>query len=273
MNGLDMAVGSSGSLPSTNGTAVLMLSNGTGGFTNVPLRLSQPKSVAIGDVDNDGVGEAVFSLIYAGMGADGSVVVKSDGSVPYTINRGNGASSIAIANLDNYRDNDLDYAVANTATNDITVNFWNGAGYNTIQYSTVVQIQAITVGRVGSDTILDLVGVSGTAGVVVLEGNPVFGFASPVTYPAGTGPTGVIGGDFNRDGLYDVMVLNPGDSRASLLLASPQGGFFPPLQFDTPHQSADFVVADLDGDGRLDVAIATQGAPGVMLIYSNVDRL
>jgi hypothetical protein len=274
MFGADIAVGSTAGLPSMHGTAALLLSNGSGGFTTVPLMLSAPKAVTIGDVDNDGIGEAVFTELSNMTGAaDGSAVVEANGVVTYRVRRGTGASGVVAASLDTYRDNLLDYAVANAMSNDVTVNFWNGNGYNSINYSTQVTVSGLAVGLINNDTIPDIVGVSNTTGVVILLGNAIFGYSTPVTYPAGSSPQGIVVGDFNHDTLLDVLVLNPSDSRATLLLATPQGSFLRPLGFDTSHAPADLVVGDFDADGRPDLAIATQAAPSVMLLFSNGDRL
>ncbi len=276
VNGNDLAIGSAQAIAATAPNAFLMLHDTSGGWSNVvPLQIQYPQAVAIGDVNNDGVREAVFVQDYPNVDPDGSVVINSTGRTLFTINQGNGASSVAIGQLNNYADNDLDYAVADPGTNDVTVNYWDPtrSSFRTVSYNTLTNISALTIGRVGRDSLYDIIGVSATTGVVILEGNMIAGFSAPQNYPAGPNPSGVVGGDFNRDGLFDVMVLNPGNSSASLLIANPQSGFFPPITLSLPNNPTSFVVADFDGDGRQDVAITVAGAPSVVLLYSNGYRL
>lgn len=273
-NGLDIAVGSANAASTmTTPTAMLFLSNGSGGFTPVRIvGVDHPQSVAIGDVDNDGVGEAVFTLNRGSLTMDdGSVVVEADGIASAPVLSGHGASSVAIASFNGRTT--IDYAVANPGTSDISLNHWNGRGFETTVYSALPGVSAITVGRVARHTINDIVGVSNQFGVVILQGRNGTGFDSPVRYDAGPSPSGVVGGDFNRDGLYDVMVLNPQNDTASLLIASPQGGFFRPISIAMPRNPLGFTVADFDGDGRADLAVASSGAPSVTVVFSNGDLL
>jgi Big-like domain-containing protein/putative metal-binding protein/VCBS repeat protein len=275
--GLDIAVGSQANSMMTP-TSMLFLSNGTGGFNPpVGLMLSSPISVAIGDVDNDMVPDVVFTENLSQVDPDGAVIFDAMGSQKYMgcCHQGIAAASVAIGSLNNYADSFTDFAVANPTTNDVTVNYWDSTimNFRTITYNTLTNINALTIGRVGRDSIFDIVGVSQGAGVVILEGNLAAGFASPKNYDAGPSPQYVVGGDFNRDGLYDVMVLNPGASTASLLIASPQGGFFAPVAFPAPQQPSGFAVADFDADNRQDIGVVASSAPSVMLLYSNGDRL
>lgn len=275
--GPDLAIGSSATPTAQRpDTAALLMSLGDGTF-GAPMSLSieRPYSVAIGDVDNDGTPEAVFSQDYSATTVqDGSVVFEAAGGAPrFTLDEGFGASSIAIGSLDNDPLGRIDFAVANSLTNDVTVNLWNGTDFTTVTFNALAGISAITIGRVGEDTVNDLVGVSTQGGVIIMEGDPSFGFSSPVLWPAGQSPTGVIGGDFNEDGLYDVMVMNPQADAVTLLVASPQGGFFRPVTVPTIASPAGFVAGDFDGDGRDDVAVVSGTAAALMVIYNDGDRL
>ncbi|MCK6549751.1 FG-GAP-like repeat-containing protein [Myxococcota bacterium] len=275
--GLDIAVGSNAT-PTAQRTdsAALFLSTGDGTFAPpTSLSVERPYSVAIGDVDNDGVSEAVFSQDYTATAVqDGSAVFEGTGGAPrFTLDEGFGASSVAIGSLDNDPLGRLDFAVANSVTNDVTVNLWNGTDFTTVTFNALAGISAITIGRVGEDDVNDIVGVSTQGGVIIMEGDPSFGFSSPVLWPAGVSPTGVIGGDFNEDGLYDVLVMNPQSDAVTLLVASPQGGFFRPVTVPSITNPQGFVAGDFDGDGRDDLAVASGGAPALMLIYNDGDRL
>jgi hypothetical protein len=95
-------------------------------------------------------------------------------------------------------------------------------------------------------------------------------FLSPVTYPAGAAPQSVKIADMNGDGLPDLIVANYGPGAdgtgipgVSILLqnASKPGTFLTPASYLTFGGSVDVAVADLNGDGKPDVVVASLGPP------------
>jgi len=57
-------------------------------------------------------------------------------------------------------------------------------------------------------------------------------FASPVSYPVGTSPAGVVVADFNGDGKLDIAVANSGSANVSILLGNGDGTFQAAVNFD-----------------------------------------
>jgi hypothetical protein len=99
---------------------------------------------------------------------------------------------------------------------------------------------------------------SGT--VSVLAGNGDGTFQSPVTYGAGPNTTELLAGDFNGDGVPDLVTVNHGDpadpvGSVRVLLGNGDGSFRPPRSLDTgqgsPIQPA--LLGDFNGDGKLDI--------------------
>ncbi len=95
-------------------------------------------------------------------------------------------------------------------------------------------------------------------------------FSAPVSFPAGAGPQSVKIADMNGDGRPDIVVANygPGSDGSgmpgvSILLQDPTtpGTFLPPASFQTWGGAVDLAIADLNGDGKPDVAVASLGPP------------
>jgi hypothetical protein len=146
--------------------------------------------------------------------------------------------------------------------------------------------EALAVGDLNGDGNLDLIATnfpqleSQPGSVVVLLGNgdgtfrgdtPGQGF--PYSTLVGIRPTSVAVGDFNGDGRLDVVIAGPSNSAGQfggtdILLGSGDGRFA--VQQVGPAGN-DVHVADLNGDGKLDVVEAGAEAVGVSVLRGNGD--
>jgi hypothetical protein len=98
------------------------------------------------------------------------------------------------------------------------------------------------------------------------EPSYALGFGPATSYSVGTGPTGIVVGDFNGDGKPDIAVANSGSANISVLLGNGDGTFRSAMDSGAGQIPSALAAADLDGDGHLDLAIADQaGAIIVML--------
>ncbi len=101
---------------------------------------------------------------------------------------------------------------------------------------------------------------SETIGLLFNVGN---GFDAPTsystetTYPA-SGPTSLVAGDFNGDGLDDLAKTNV-TGTLSVLLALENGKMADPVNYPAGAAFLDIVSLDLDGDGILDLAASSSG--------------
>ena len=100
-------------------------------------------------------------------------------------------------------------------------------------------------------------------------------FANPVQSPTGADPVDFAVGDLNGDGLPDVAVANPVPAAdgshavdVQFQIAGTPGGFAAPVSLPlgtlTPRR---LVLADLNGDGRRDIAVAAAGAVDVQVLF------
>jgi FG-GAP-like repeat len=111
--------------------------------------------------------------------------------------------------------------------------------------------------------------------LLFLGGNPAnatVGFHPPVSYPVGPAPVAVVIGDFNGDGKPDLAVANHGDPSAgddgnlSILLGNGDGTFQAAKTVVAGKNPASLVVADFEGDNRLDLAVVNSNDSLTLLL-------
>src|SRR6267154_194228 len=142
-------------------------------------------------------------------------------------------------------------------------------------------------------TIRDLLGVCSKKPEMYLTGLPGLGLvflALTMNSWAGAfvglaaGPTFIVGnrarsvaiGDFNGDGLPDIAVAGYGSSQVNLFLSCTSGttnctnGFLPGVHFSVGAPIA-IVAADVNGDGKLDLLVSTNGTNRLSLFLGHGD--
>src|SRR5688572_239886 len=102
-----------------------------------------------------------------------------------------------------------------------------------------------------------------------LEGRTLFSFVTAASYP-GFLPDDVAAGDFNRDGAADLVAGLPSET-VGVMLSDGAGGFRPAVSYDTGHRASSTAVADLNGDGNLDIVTAAEAAQAVDVLIGNGD--
>jgi hypothetical protein len=239
---------------------------------------TMPFSAAAADFNLDGR----VDLAVADSGANVLTILLGDGTGGFAAAPGSpvaaGPSPIAVAAGDFNRDGKPDLAVADNGGDGVTILLGNGAGGFApaagSPFPTGSMPFAIAVADFNLDNRLDLAAAnSGSDNVTILLGNGAGGFAAAPGSPvaAGSAPSALAAGDLNLDGKPDLAVANNGSANVSILLGDGAGGFQAAAGSPVGTGLGPFplVVADLDLDGKPDLAVANNSADSVTILLGN----
>jgi len=258
------------------GTAGVLLGLAGGGFaamTNYPTGSTGiPQSVAVADVNGDGRPDLVAAN---GNSTVGVLLGRASGGFAAATTYPTVSTTFFVAVADVNGDGRPDLVAVNSGSNTIQVllgqaggGFANGGTYLVGGGSPA----GVAVADVNGDGRADLVTANNNNTAGVLLGQAGGGFAAAVTYPTGgTGISGVAVADVNGDGRPDLVTANyssVGTGTAGVLLRLAGGGFAAVTTYSTGTGSrpTGVAVADVNGDGRLDIVTANYpNTAGVLL--------
>jgi len=182
-----------------------------------------------------------------------------------------------------------DYAVpANSGSVFILLGKGDGTFTNgtTITTTSPFEPTSVVVGDFNGDGKQDLAVLSANGGgigsVNIYLGTGTGTFGTPKNFKVATANSGsrlLAVGDFNEDGIQDLVATNTGLSNVAVLLGKGDGTFNTEVSYPTTTNTTgnqgqapwNVVVGDLDGDGNLDLAVASDNAGSITVLLGNGD--
>jgi hypothetical protein len=174
------------------------------------------------------------------------------------------------------RDGRTDLAVVNRNSDSVSVLL--GLGDATFSPKTDLAVghvpYAVAAADLNGDGRPDLVSANGGDNTVsVLLGTDAGTFAPKVDSPSGPDPWAVVSADFNGDGKLDLATANyaNGANSVSVLLGNGDGKFQAPADYPVGALPLSLAAADLNGDGRADLAVVDRNTDFVDVLLGKGD--
>ncbi|WLT32423.1 VCBS repeat-containing protein [Geothrix sp. PMB-07] len=246
-----------------------------------------------------GVGRGPANLVVADVNGDGRpdlVVANADDQsisvrladpaqpgafLPATVLATPGRTPLDVAVGDLDGDGRADIVVAASGANTVLVFTQNATGSFSAPLSLPVggDPQAVTVADLDGDGHMDIAVATAANSVSVLRQlsfAPTFVAQSAVDYPTGVHPVAIKAADLHGTSKLDLLTANwgadanPGTQGLSVLSQTAPGVFAAPVHYTTEYRATALAVGDLNGDGKLDVALAAEGlsgSPGAVSVF------
>jgi hypothetical protein len=238
-----------------------------------------PTSVVLGDLDSDGK----LDIVTANAGANSVSVFRGrgDGGFAGRVDYATGASPQSPVLGDVNGDGKPDLALVSGDKVSVLIGKGSGAFAAPTDSITGVGPRALALGDLDGDGKLDMVTANcapeaedGT--VTSLLGHGDGTFTTKVEFAAGTNTKTVALGDLDGDGRLDLVVVNQGsrdgyEAMVRALLGKGDGSFSEyswSTRTDGPNSVA---LADVNGDGKLDIVTANTSRPSVSVLLGDGD--
>jgi hypothetical protein len=263
----DLVATNYGFIGSDPGVHVL-LGNGDGSFA-APVTYvvpGGPESVAVGDLNGDGVCDLVVGSAQGSNGGLSVLLGRGDGSftAPVTYDVGSFPGAVALADVNG--DGATDLITANFGGSNVSVVLGKGDGSFRVgvSYAVTNTPTMVVVRDLAGNGIPDIVTVSVAAphSVSVLLGNGDGTFRPAAFYDTDQPPIALAVADLNGDGIPDIVTASSRGGDVSVLFGNGDGTFRPAVTYAAGPSPGALAVGDFNGDGFPDLAVGSSGATG-----------
>ncbi len=239
------------------------------GIEVAPTTVRGPYSLAIGDVNQDAIPDAVvanqnasnLSILFA----------KGDGSFQEPVSLEVGKAPMTVAMGDLNRDGRQDLVVANSGSNDVDV--FLGEGQERFQLTGKIKVrsppQDVVVHDFNNDCRLDLA-VAHADNVALLYGKGDGTFSDGSSWAMGFDPEVLRAKDFNGDEKPDLIALNTTSFALVVLLMKENGALEVSSEIGFMSLPRSFAIADFNADGLQDLAV-TEFMHGISVFLGEGD--
>ncbi len=264
---------------STVGQLIALSGNGNGTFLS-PAKYASGISafgLKVLDMDADGFSDVLVTNATSTPSGIGIHLNSKTGTFPSRVPVVSGDIPFSVDAKDVNGDGIVDLVIANGGTNSNNVTLHIGKAGGT--YAAPVPLSAGGIPRsvlftdVNKDGKIDIVVANeSTANVSIMLGDGAGSFAAKKDYQAGSGPYTVAATDFNADGNLDLIVCNYRDATLALLTGIGDGSFGTPKATSLGTAMVSFptniALADINGDGRMDVVSAIYAEQMIGITYN-----
>jgi hypothetical protein len=289
----DLAIAEQGvQIDGRYGAVQIFLGNGDGTFDGLPpIPVAAPSSIVAGDFTGNhridlAVTDSYPSAVTILMGNGDGTFTNAETiplGVPY-----NPSYPAAIVSA-NFGNGNVDLAVADQGTEDVTILMNDGQGNFTARTpislgSLPFPPMSLIAGNFTASGYTDLAvattDYSGQVGdsiqLLLGLGNGNFAPQAPISLGSGVYPIALVAGDFNNDGKLDLATANGNGNEnddVSVFMGDGNGGLSAPTFYALggPASSTAIVAGNFAGSGRPDLAIARTSPDGVQVLLANGD--
>jgi hypothetical protein len=241
---------------------VPMLGNGTGALTNqTPVTVADSMlALEVADIDGDGILDLVGCIGHSNMLVSPGMAIAyglGDGTFGAAVTVMGGTRIYACTSGDIDGDGDIDMALGDRDTNDVTV-YLQDAGSFTPQtpLPSVNTPNSMATGDIDGDGFLDIAAAPSNNAVRVFFGDGTGGARESVQLDGNVAHYGVALADLDADGALDLATTRSNSSGVAILFNTGDGTFEPSELFSSLSSPREVEAGDVNGDGILDLVVA-----------------
>jgi hypothetical protein len=182
-------------------------------------------------------------------------------NVGKTVTLAAGSKPIALALMDVDGDGVKDVLALNQGTGTVTA-LLSGSPATPVTSSLGASPLAFAPFRAGDGVPRIAVTFPGAIGIFAWDGQQ---FQPAGTQPAGQSPSAIVSGDFNGDGVDDLLVANTSAGTVQILFGDGMGGFNLANELAVGAGPVALATGDLNNDGALDAAVITSAGLAPLL--------